>query len=120
VIRANPGVARMIGSEVLAQVAPPEGVARVDGFRRRSREFVRRALADAQDEALLADGLGAEEAAILVLGALLALAHGGVAGRAPADLPARTWAALDRLLRRPALASAAPRPRAPERPRAGG
>src|SRR5574341_159715 len=34
VIRQNPGVARLVGSEQLAQAAPPEGVARVAEFRR--------------------------------------------------------------------------------------
>lgn len=99
VIRQNPGVARLMGSEQLAQAAPPEGVARVAGFRDRSRSFVRGCLAEAHRRGLLADGLGAEEAAVVVLGALLSLAHGGRAAPPPAGLPERVWRALERLLR---------------------
>lgn len=101
VIRDNPGVARLMGSEQLAQAAPPEGVARVAGFRRRSQSFVRGCLAEAHRQGLLAEGLGPDEAAVLVLGAILALAHAPVAARSPARLPERVWAALERLLRRP-------------------
>lgn len=119
VIRANPGVARLVGSEALAQVAPPEGVARVEGFRRRSRDFVRRALADADRAGLLAAGVGVEEAAVLVLGALLALAHGGADARATGALAARTWTALERLLRRAGTGARGSLP-APERARARG
>ena len=98
VIRAHPGVARLVGSEQLAQAAPPAGVARVESFRGRSRAFVRRCLAEAHRRGLLAGGLGPDEAAVLVLGALLALAHGN--GRPPARLPERVWEALERLLRK--------------------
>jgi len=100
VIRENPGVARLVGSEQLAQAAPPEGVARVAGYRRRSQSFVRGCLSEAHRRGLLAEGLGPEEAAVLVLGALLALAHARPAPRPPAQLPERVWSALERLLRR--------------------
>lgn len=100
VIRENPGVARLMGSEQLAQAAPPEGVARVAEFRRRSQSFVRGCLAEAHRQGLLGGDLGQEEAAVLVLGALLALAHSPVGAAAPAHLPERVWSALERLLRR--------------------
>lgn len=100
VIRDNPGVARLMGSEQLSQAAPPEGVARVAGFRQRSQSFVRGCLAEAHRRGLLAASLGPDEATVLVLGAILALAHSPLAGRAPARLPERVWAALERLLRR--------------------
>lgn len=99
VARENPGVARLVGSEQLAQAAPPEGVARVAEFRRRSRSFVRGCLAEAHARGLLAEGIGPEEASVLVLGALLALAHAAPDSRPPAQLPERVWAALERLLR---------------------
>ncbi len=98
VIRENPGVARLMGSEQLAQAAPPEGVARVAEFRRRSQSFVRGCLAEAHRQGLLAE-VGPEEATVLVLGAILALAHAPVA-RPSAQLPERVWSALERLLRR--------------------
>jgi AcrR family transcriptional regulator len=99
VIREHPGIARVLGSELLAQVAPPEGVARVAAFRRRSRAFVRRTLVEARREGLLSNGLGPEEASVLVLGAILALGHAGLGSRAVHDLPGRVWGALERVLR---------------------
>ncbi|HET8539901.1 MAG TPA: TetR/AcrR family transcriptional regulator [Anaeromyxobacter sp.] len=111
VIRDNPGVARVVGSELLAQLAPPEGVARCAGFRRRSQAFVHRTLLEARRKGLLADGLAPDEAAVLVLGAVLALGHAGLGSR---GLAARVWAALERTLRGGAAAARAPR-RTPSR-----
>ncbi len=109
-IRENPGVARLVASEQLAQAAPPEGVARVTEFRRRSQGFVRACLAEAHREGLLAPGLGPAEAAVLVLGAIVALTHGhGIASGAPEDLALRVWAVLERLLRRQRRGGAAHR-----------
>jgi AcrR family transcriptional regulator len=101
VIRENPGVASLIGSEQLAQAAPPEGVARVAGFRQRSRLFVRSCLVEAHRDGLLAEGVGAEEAVVLVLGALLGLAHAPPGLRPRGALPERVWGVLERLLRGP-------------------
>ena len=111
VTRAHPGVARLVGSEQLAQAAPPDGVARVAEFRRRSRSFVRGCLAEAHRDGLLAEGVGPEEATVLVLGALLALAHAPPGPRPRARLPERVWAVLERVLRRSGRrAGAGPRP----------
>lgn len=110
VIRENPGVARVVGSELLAQVAPPEGLARVAGFRRRSRAFVQRTLLEARRKGLLAPGLAPDEATVLVLGAILALGHAGLGSGLAGGLPARVWTALEGVLRgRAAGAAAAPR-----------
>ncbi len=106
--RAHPGASWLVGSEELAQAAPPEGVARAAGLRRRSRAFVRGCLAGAARGGDLAAGLGPEEAEVLVIGALLALAQRARQGRLPAGLPERTWSALERLLR----AGGGPRPAA--------
>ena len=100
VIRENPGVARLVGSDQLSQAAPPEGVARVAEFRRRSQAFVRGTLVEAHAEGLLAEEIGPEEATVLVLGALMALAHAPPPLRPPARLPERVWGALERFLRR--------------------
>ena len=99
VVRENPGVARVIGSELLAQVAPPEGVARVAAFRRRSRTFVRRTLEEARRGGALAPGLEPDAAAVLVLGAILALGHARVDSGAEHALPGRVWSALEATLR---------------------
>ena len=113
VIRENPGVARIVGSELLAQVAPPEGVARVAALRRRSRAFVHRTLVEARRKGMLADGIAPDEAAVLVLGALLALGHAGLGS---AGLPARVWKTLERALRRGgAAAERSPRRNIPAR-----
>jgi len=100
VIRENPGVARLVGSDQLSQAAPPAGVARVAEFRRRSQSFVHDALVEAHREGLLAEGVGPEEATVLVLGSLMALAHSPRSPRPPAAVPDRVWAALERALRR--------------------
>lgn len=102
VIRDNPGVARLVGSEQLAQAAPPEGVARVAEFRRRSVSFVHQTLTEAHARGMLAEGLAPPEASVLVLGSLLALAHGGggVQAMGSGRLPERVWNALERALRK--------------------
>ena len=110
IVRAHPGVARLVGSEQLAQAAPPEGVARVTEFRRRSRSFVRDCIAEAHERRLLAGGVGAEEATVLVLGALLALAHGPAGGSSEATFAEGVWALLERVLRRPSVRVAATGP----------
>jgi len=117
VIRENPGVARLVGSEQLAQVAPPEGVARVAGFRRRSQAFVRDALEEAHRAGLLAPGLRPDEAAVLVLGALLALGHAGLASDASGRLAEGVWGALEAALRGRGIAPRPPPPAAARRRR---
>ena len=122
VIRTNPGIARLFASEELSHAAPAEGVRRLAAFRARSMGFVRACVAEAEGAGRLAPGLGAEEGALLVVGALLALSHTAAAppGGA-ADLPERVWRALEALLRGPRarLPSAVRRPpRAPGRPNA--
>jgi AcrR family transcriptional regulator len=99
VIRENPGVAQLMGSEQLTQAAPPEGATRMAELRLRSRSFVHGCLVEAHRQGLLAGGLGADEAAVLVLGTLLALAHAAPGPRVSGRLPERVWAALERLLR---------------------
>ena len=102
VIREHPGVARLLGSEQLSQAAPPRGVARVTEFRRRSQSFVRACLVEAHRRGQLADGVGPEEATVLVLGALLALAHAPPPGLpSRALLPERVWAVLESVVRIP-------------------
>ena len=102
VIAENPGVARLVASDSLAQAAPAEGVARVVEFRRRSVRFVHACLADAAHGGLLAKGIEPAEAEVLVLGAILALTQGRalrVRSGPDAGLAERTWSALERLLR---------------------
>lgn len=101
VIREHAGISRLLVSEELARAASASGVERVAAFRRRSMDFVRDCLAAAKRRGLLAPGLGAEEAAVVVLGSVFALAHWPAAARrAPFATPApRIWEALETFLR---------------------
>ncbi len=118
VIRAHPGIARIFATRELSHAAPAEGVARLAEFRSRSTGFVRACVAKAAREDVLAPGLGVEEAALVVLGALLALAHSDAVPPGDAgDLPERVWHTLETFLRgraRPPSAARRP-PRAPGR-----
>lgn len=102
VIRAQPGISRLVATDELARAGSARGVARVGEFRSRSTGFVRACLADAERRGLLAAGLGAEEASVVVVGALLALAHGAAVSRGDgATLAPRVWGALQTFLRGP-------------------
>lgn len=93
-IRSRPGISRLVISEELAHAAPPEGVARVAALRRRSAELVRACLDEAARAGLLAPGLRADDAAVVVLGTILALGHAAT----PGD-PGRLWSTLETFLR---------------------
>lgn len=100
VIRAHPGVSRLVATDELAKAGSAQASERVAGFRRRSRDFVRGCLAEAERRRLLARGLHVDEASVVVLGSLLALAHASTAP--PAAIPAiapRVWSAIDSFLR---------------------
>jgi AcrR family transcriptional regulator len=109
-MQSTPGVARLIVSELLAQVASPEGVARIAQLRRRSVEFIRHRLEDASRQGLLADGVGVEEATVITLGALMALTQGSTQRARSDDLSRGVWATLESLFR-------GRRPRRSRRPR---
>jgi AcrR family transcriptional regulator len=103
VIREHQGVSQLVASEELDKAGSAQGVARVAELRRRSTAFVRGCLDEAGRAGLLAPGLGPDEASIVVLGALLALAHAPTSSRAEAVAPvaARVWRALESFLRGP-------------------
>ena len=101
VIRAHPGISTLVATEELAKAGARDGVERVAAFRRRSTDFVRSCLAEAGQRRLLAPGLGAEEGLVIVLGALLALAHATTAPSREtiSAIAPRVWKALEMLLR---------------------
>lgn len=100
VIRARPGIARLVASDELARVAPPEGVRRLADLRARSRGFVRTCVAEAAQAGALAPGVQPEEGALMVIGTLLALSHPATApAGGDGDLPERAWRVLEALLR---------------------
>ena len=107
VMQRHPGIARLLTSDHLAQLAAPEGAEKARQLRARSRGFVIGCLEEAAAEGRLADGVGPIDAAVLVLGSLMALTQ--VAGF-PLEFPAspevteRVWADIERLFRsRPSL-----------------
>lgn len=100
-VRSHPGVSRLVATDELAKAGSAAAAERVAGFRRRSAGFVRGCLAEAERRRLLAPGVHVEEASLIVLGSLLALAHASTAppaGAIPAIAP-RVWTALDSFLR---------------------
>jgi AcrR family transcriptional regulator len=101
VIRAHPGISTLVATGELAKAGSAAGVRRAEEFRRRSAGFVRECLEEAERRRLLAPGVEAEEAGVVVLGALLALAHSRMfPGREPAvALAPGVWRALESLLR---------------------
>jgi AcrR family transcriptional regulator len=118
VIREHPGITSLVATDELAKAGSPQGMERVAEFRRRSTGFVRSCLAEAERRGLLAPGVGAEEALIVVLGALLALAHSTYAPRfGPVSrIAPRVWSALESFLRGPKARSQSAGRRSPRRP----
>jgi AcrR family transcriptional regulator len=100
-VRAHPGVSRLVATDELGKAGSAAAAERVAGFRRRSTAFVRRCLEEAERGRLLAPGVHVEEASVIVLGSLLALAHASTAPPAAAipTIAPRVWSALDSLLR---------------------
>jgi AcrR family transcriptional regulator len=102
VIRAYPAITALVATGELAKAGSAAGVKRATELRVRSIAFVRSCIEDAERRGLLAARVGAEEATIVVVGALLALAlsrmhpdrESVVAGIAP-----RVWSALESFLR---------------------
>jgi hypothetical protein len=86
-------------SEELAKAASADGVRHVAELRRRSTTFVRSCIEEARRRGVLASALGVEEASVIVLGSLLALAHAPVVAEPVSALAPRVWSALETLLR---------------------
>jgi len=102
VINRHQGAGRMVLSDVLAQIAPPAGTAKVRSFRKRSVDLIRSCLVEAHHDGSLAGGVEVPEATVLVLGALMALtqARDMVATNGSVDaLAAKVWQRLERILR---------------------
>jgi len=100
VIRQHPGISALVAGDELAKAGSPAALRRVVGFRRRSVEFVRACIDEAAEGGVLAAGVAPEEATIVVLGSLLALAHSRIApDGAVTDLGPRVWTTLELFLR---------------------
>jgi AcrR family transcriptional regulator len=119
-ILANPHTSRMLLSDHLAQTGGQRRAARVEGFKARTRAFVVGCLREAARRGELRRGAEPEAVAVLVVGAVLALAH--TSTRAPGArrverLSASVWAAIETAL---VGDSGRPGTRAPRPARAGG
>ena len=110
-LRENPGVAKLMMSEHLAEVAP-WATARLREFRRRSQKFVRACIEEAPGSQL-----APEVATVLVLGSIMALAHGPEVVRLKQPSADEVWSALERVLRVPGSHEARPRPHQKRVPR---
>lgn len=110
-IDRHPGAGRLMLSDILAQIAPPAGTAKVRALKKRSVEFVRSCLLEAHRAGLLADGIDPPGATVLVLGSLMALTQARdlvATGGSIEALAGTVWLNLERLLRRPASAGTVP------------
>ncbi len=114
--RQHPGISSLVATDELGKAGSERALRRVQGFRRRSLEFLRACLEDAGRRGLLTPGLGIDEAVVIVLGALLALARLPADADAGAPLGPRVWSTLERFLRGPATGSRSAA-RRPPRPR---
>lgn len=112
VVRARPEIVRLFASEELSHAAAEDGARRLAEFRRRSSGFVRSCLQEAARRELLAPHVGVDEATLVVMGTLLAVAHARPSPGDSTELPERLWRQLETFLRGPParLKSADPRP----------
>lgn len=105
VVAKNPGIARVVFSEQLAQAAGPKGRSAVSSLKGRSVAFIRACVEQASEEGLLVEGIDTDAVVSLVYGAALSIvfAEAPRASDAPAEAQAeRVWSTLERLIRRPA------------------
>jgi AcrR family transcriptional regulator len=101
VIVENPHLSRLLLSDHLAQFASPACAVRIEGFKRRSREFVLACLREAEKNGQLRGAAGCEEGAVLVQGAILALAHAGTRPKRERGLEvlsSSVWSVLESML----------------------
>lgn len=112
VVRARPELVRLFASEELSHAAAEDGVRRLAEFRRRSSGFVRSCLEEAAGRGMLAPHVGVDEATLVVMGTLLAVAHARPSPGDSPELPERLWRQLETFLRGPParLQGADPRP----------
>jgi AcrR family transcriptional regulator len=117
VSREHPGISSLVATDELARAGSARGARRVAAFRRRSTAFVRSCVEEAGRRGLLSSDLGADEAVIVVLGALLALAHSrmGPGRESVASVASRVWKFLESSLRGRTVRSRAAGDRPPRR-----
>ena len=101
-ILKHPHLSRLLLSDQLAQLGAPGQAARLEEFKHRTRSYVLECLREAERCGDLRGVAGPEEGAVLVQGAVLALAHAGGGAGAAARLRTRSrkvWATLESAFR---------------------
>jgi AcrR family transcriptional regulator len=102
IVRANPAVGAVMGSEQLLHASEAGDVERLRSFRARSGGFVRQCLDEARRRKLLDRELSPDVALVMFMGTLFMLTHGTamVGDAAPSKArAAQVWGALERVLR---------------------
>jgi AcrR family transcriptional regulator len=101
----HPHISRLLLSDHLAQAGGSKSGDRLGAFKRRSRAFVVECLSEAQQQRKLSSGVKPERAALVVLGAVLALSHAGtrsVRGGETERLSNEVWGTLEGLFKKKA------------------
>lgn len=94
VVHEHEGIPRLVFSDDLVFSAGTEGAERVRAIRRKTANAVRRHLEDAREAGLVARDADVAALTTIVQGTMIAITVGAPSGGA-----ARTWAALEKLLR---------------------
>jgi AcrR family transcriptional regulator len=98
----HPEVSRLLLSEHLSHAAEGTSIRRLEAFKRKSRSFVADCLKEADERRILAPSVRPEVGAVIVLGAILALAHAGAGSASKGGfdaLAADVWSSIERQLR---------------------
>jgi AcrR family transcriptional regulator len=98
VLQQRPGVSRLLVSEQLAELGSPAAAKRARELKSRSQALVRACIRQAAVQGELAPGTSREVAAVLILGAMMALGHRHLTSRTK-PAAAEVWSALERALR---------------------
>lgn len=101
-IANHPHISRLLLSDHLAQAAGSESGDRLGMAKRRTRAFVAECLGEAERTGYLSEGVDTNAAALLVLGAVLALSHAGtsvVRNAGTEQLAEDVWITIERMFR---------------------
>lgn len=120
-ILGQPHISRLLLSDHLAQAGGLAQSRRLDDFKRRSRTFVVECLREASSQGKLVAEMSPDSAAVVVLGAILALSHAVPRVQSSSDserLLDEVWSGIERMLR-PPVGAAKPKERRARAPRRG-
>lgn len=119
-VATNPDIARVLLTDHLAHAGDTTRAARIMSFKRRSQGFVMTCLEQAKAQQQICADIGVDEAAVLIMGAIMALSQGGPHGPGgssdskSAEVTAfaeRVWMTIERALQTPTPLTRAQRKR---------